>query len=41
MKSKFVESEVSGNFEEFIINKLNKIRQVRARGKKGSVISEQ
>jgi hypothetical protein len=41
MESKFVESEVSGNFEEFIINKLYKIRQVRTRGKKGSAIREQ
>jgi hypothetical protein len=31
MESKFVESEVSCYFEEFIINKLYKIRQVRTR----------
>ncbi len=41
MESKFVKSEVSSYFEEFIINKFYKIRQVRTRSKKSSVIRKQ
>jgi hypothetical protein len=34
MESKFVKSEVSSYFEEFIINKFYEIRQVRTRSKR-------